>query len=82
MYDHAEAARRRILMRAVGGGPIGRMYVNLANTLMREPDSDLRTSSLKKLADSCDNAIAMVEKARQSRGNPPGNRRPPGQTNG
>ena len=82
MYDHAEAARRRIQARTRGGDRIGEMYVKLANTLMAGPDSALRTSALKQLADSCDNAIALVEKVRQSQGNPPRSRRPPGQTNG
>lgn len=82
MYDRAEAARRRILARAAGTGPVGRKYVELANTLMASPDSPLRTLALKQLADSCENALALMEKVPQSRGNPPLNRRSPGQTNG
>lgn len=35
---------------------------------------------MKKLADSCDNAIALVEKVRQSTGNPSAKRRSPGQS--
>lgn len=81
MYDHAEAARRRIITRARHTGPVGRKYVELANLLMTGPDSALRTSALKKLADSCDNAIALVEKVRQSPGNPSANPRSPGQSN-
>ena len=82
MYDHAEAARRRIAMRVKGAGPVGKGYLDLANILMTGPDSPLRTSALKKLADSCDNAIALVEKVRQSRGNSSHGRRSPGQRNG
>lgn len=82
MYDHAEAARRRIVMRAAEGGILGRKYVELANMLMSGPDSPLRTSALKKLADSCDNAIALAERVRQSRGNSSRNPKSPGQTNG
>lgn len=82
MYDHAEAARRRILFRARHAGPLGEEYVKLANFLMGAPDSPLRTTALKQLADSCDNAIALLEKVRQSRGNPSRNRRSPGQSNG
>jgi len=67
---------------AADGGLVGEKYLDLANTLMAGPDSPLRTAALKKLADSCDNAIALVEKVRQSPGNPPRNRRSPGQTNG
>lgn len=81
VYDQAEAARRRILARAQGGGSVGRKYVELANTLMSGPDSPLRTAALKKLADSCDNAMGLVEKARQSTGNLRRNRRSPDQTN-
>jgi hypothetical protein len=80
MYDHAEAARRRIIARSRDAGPVGRKYVELANLLMTGPDSPLRTSALKKLADSCDNAIALVEKVRQSPGNPSARRRSPGQS--
>lgn len=82
MYDHAEAARRRILARAAEAGVVGRKYLELANLLMQGPDSPLRTSALKRLADSCDNAIALVEKVRQSQGNSRSNRRSPGQRNG
>jgi hypothetical protein len=82
MYDRAEAARRRILARCAGAGLIGRRYAELANTLMAGPDSHQRTMALSQLADSCDNAIALLEKVRQSRGNSPGSRRSPGQTNG
>ena len=82
MYDHAEAARRRIIARSNDGGLLGRKYIELANLLMRGPDSALRTGALKKLADSCDNAIALVEKVRQSPGNTPATRRSPDQTNG
>jgi hypothetical protein len=65
MYDHAQAARRRILARATTGGDLGKKYVELANLLMREPSTPLRTSALKRLADSCDSAVSMVEKRRQ-----------------
>lgn len=82
MYDRAQAARRRILDRAAGGGPAGRKYAELASLLMRAPDSPLRTTALKQLADSCDNAMALLEKVRQSPGKPSGRRGPPGQTNG
>jgi hypothetical protein len=82
MYDHAEAARRRILARAATGGSLGERYVELANMLMREPNTPLRTSALKKLADSCDSAVSMVEKARQYGGNSRERRHPPGQRNG
>lgn len=82
VYDHAEAARRRILARAAGGGTLGRKYAELANILMAGPDSSLRTSALKKLADSCDNAIALAERVRQSGGNSSHNPGSPGQTNG
>lgn len=82
MYDHAEAARRRILARSRHAGPVGRKYVELANLLMTGPDSPLKTSAMKKLADSCDNAIALVEKVRQSQGNPSARRRSPDQSNG
>ena len=81
VYDHAEAARRRILARAANGGAVGRKYAELANALMAGPDSPLRTSALKKLADSCDNAMGLVEKVRQSPGNSHRSRRSPGQTN-
>lgn len=82
VYDHAEAARRRIIARSANGGSIGRKYAELANTLMAGPDSPLKTAALKKLADSCDNAMGLVEKVRQSPGNSYRNRRSPGQTNG
>lgn len=82
MYDQAEAARRRILTRVRGSGLLGRQYLELANNLMRAPDSPLRTLALKQLADSCDNAIALLEKTRQQRENRRDNRRSPGQSNG
>jgi hypothetical protein len=82
MYDHAEAARRRIAARATEAGVVGRRYAELANLLMQGPDSPLRTSALKQLADSCDNAVALVEKVRQSTGNSRTNGRSPDQSNG
>lgn len=80
MYDHAEAARRRILTRVRGAGLLGGQYLELANILMSAPDSALRTTALKQLADSCDNAIALLEKVQQQQENPGHNRRSPGQS--
>jgi hypothetical protein len=77
MYDHAEAARRRVVIGAKNGGAVGAMYVKLANTLMQAPDFPTRTAALKKLADSCDSAMALTEKVRQSRGNSPDSSRSP-----
>lgn len=80
MYDHTEAARRRILMAAHGDGQVGRRYLELANLLMTAPDSPQKLTALRRLADSCESAMALMEKGRQSRGNSSGNRRTPGET--
>ncbi|AXH66186.1 hypothetical protein SEA_SATIS_25 [Streptomyces phage Satis] len=82
MYDHTEAARRRILLASADGGTLGRMYRDLANILNTAPNSPQKLTAMKKLADSCESAMALVEKTRQSKRNPPANRRPPGETNG
>lgn len=82
MYDHTEAARRRVLLAASEGGTLGRMYCDLANILNSAPDCPQKLAAMKRLADSCESAMALVEKTRQSKRNPPANGRPPGETNG
>jgi hypothetical protein len=82
VYDQAKAARHRILARSQNAGSLGRRYLELANILMSGPDSPTRTSALKQLADSCDNAIALLEKTRQSQEKSQRNPRSPGQSNG
>lgn len=67
MYDKSEAALRRIVARAREGGPTGKAYVELAMLLMRStPASPSRDRALKRLADSCDDAMSLTEKTRQS----------------
>lgn len=67
MYDRSEAAVRRIAARARGGGEIGRTYVALAFLLMRSaPASPSRDRALKRLADSCEDAVPRLEKTTQS----------------
>ena len=82
MYDQAEASLRRISSKSSSFGPIGRMYSELAQTLMAGPDTPLRTLALRQLADSFDSAVALLKKVRQSTDNPPHGQRTPGQRNG
>jgi predicted metal-binding transcription factor (methanogenesis marker protein 9) len=65
VYDRSEAALRRIRLRAQDGGELGRLYVHLALHLMRSKPSPLRDGALKKLADSCDDAMPLTEKEEQ-----------------
>lgn len=68
MYDRSEAAVRRIVARARDGGPIGAAYVELAMALMNAcGPSPQRDRALKRLADSCDDALPLVKKAKQPR---------------
>lgn len=82
MYDRAQAARKRILLATQGHGRTGRIYRDLANLLICGPDCPQKEAALKRLADSCDSAMAMLAKAGQSRGNPSREQHPPGETNG
>jgi hypothetical protein len=82
MYDHVEAARRRVVLASAEGGTLGKMYLDLANILNTAPNSPQKLAALKRLADSCESAMSLVEKTRQSKRNPPASRRPPGETNG
>lgn len=71
MYDRSEAALRRIVAKARDGGPVGRSYVELAMALMRStPPCPLRDRTLTRLADSCDDAMPLLEKKRQSQRHP------------
>lgn len=66
MYDRSEAALRRIVARAREGGPVGRAYVELAMALMQStPACPLRDRTLMRLADSCDDAMPLLEKKEQ-----------------
>lgn len=81
MYDKSEAALRRIVARTRNGGPVGKAYVELALLMMRSvPASPSRDRTLKRLADSCDDAMPMMEKARQSAQQTSRNPRSPRQT--
>lgn len=81
MYDKSEAAVRRIVTRAKSDEPVDRAYVELALLLMRSaPASPSRDRTLKRLADSCDDAMSMMEKVRQSAQRTPSNPRYPRQT--
>lgn len=82
MYDRTRAARKRILVATQGYGKTGRMYRDLANILICGPDCPQKEAALKRLADSCDSAMAMLAKAGQSSGNSPCGQHPPGETNG
>ena len=82
MYDPARAAWQRILTRSAHAGSLGKQYRDLANILMTGPDSPLRTNAMKQLADSCDNAITLLEKTQQTQGKSHNRRRSPGQSNG
>jgi hypothetical protein len=69
MYDRSEAAVRRIVARARENGEVGKLYVHLAMMLMKStPSSPLRDRALKRLADSCDDAMPMLEKVEQTPG--------------
>lgn len=70
MYDQAKAAHRRILSATEDGGDVGSLFVQLSTALMCTPVSDQRTFALKRLADSCEMAMAAMAKYRQPRKNP------------
>lgn len=66
MYDRSEAAVRRIVAKARGYGKVGNLYVDLAMELIKStPPSDSRDRALKRLADSCDDAMPILEKGGQ-----------------
>lgn len=77
VYDRSEAALRRIIARSRESGVIGKQYVQLATALMKiAPPSPSRDRALKRLADSCDDAIPILEKVQETREHLAGNPSP------
>lgn len=71
MYDRAKAAHRRIVVAAGEAGEVGRMFIQLSAALMCTAESEQRNLALKRLADSCELAMAALAKSQQPRRNGP-----------
>ena len=69
MYDRAEAARRRIVAATSEGGHLAVAYRDVMSQILRLSPDFRQGLALKQLADSCENAMRLVEKTRKPHDN-------------